>query len=188
MCSFFEKILECDWRVTYCPKCQSMCNECGKPISTLVTLESENVDSNNGTIMFSDCMNVGLVEVLYCDLPSSKYSKNLITVRCLECDQRQKYSGGGKNYHEFREISCLEKHFDFTKEEHIVKVLDIPMNNNVIKKCCRRCDDRDEDVNQKMIYNYSTLKTKNYTYCYTNYSYYSNDYLVADDFGEEFYE
>ncbi len=178
---FLAQTVECDYRNTYCPKCETTCDQCGKPVTPCYNTPIGNIEYNNGFIMFADCYKVGFCEVQSCYLPTEHFGKYLISIRCLECDQRTKWSGGGKSYYNFIERSELNQYFDFTEQEHRVKKLPPLIKSNIIKKCCKNCIDSDQDMCEKLIDNYRFITTcHNMTYnysdnCNDNYSDSCND-------------
>lgn len=168
---FVAQAVECDFRDTYCPKCQTTCDQCGKAVTPQLSCgpQRRSADYQNGTIMFADCIPIGICQVQGCDLPSAIHGKHLINVRCLECDQITRYCGGGQRYHNFMMRSRINDHFDLTKEEYGVKKLPPIVKPNLVKKCCKNCDDSDENMIDIMIRNYQDLPYQDMT------SYYMDD-------------
>lgn len=177
---FVAQAVECDFRDTYCPKCQTTCDQCGKAVIPSCGPQRRNSAYENGMIMFADCIPIGICQVQGCDLPSAIHGKHLINVRCLECDQTTRYCGGGQRYHNFMMRSRINDHFDVTKEEYGVKKLPPIVKPNLVKKCCKNCDDSDEDMIDIMIRNYEDLPYQDMT------SYYMNRYDGADFDNDEY--
>ena len=166
MGSAFAKFVECDYCNTYCPKCQTTCDQCGRPVTPFLQEPVERVQYKNGTIILADCYNIGFCKVDVCNLPSSTSGKYLINVRCFDCDYRTKISGGNLTYQHFKERSEINLHFDVTKEERMVKKLEPLVNPKFVKKCCRNCLDSHVDMNDKLIYCLENIKRNDVTSLY----------------------
>ena len=151
---FIAQTVECDFRNTYCPKCETTCDQCGRSVIPALEEPKNNFDYDNGLILFPDCYNVGICHNYSVNLPSDELSKHLITVICLKCDQNNKYHGGGRQYFNYTKRLDMGKNFDLTQKKHIVKKLDPLINKNIVKKCCKNCTDIDTDMSIKLRYKY----------------------------------
>jgi hypothetical protein len=178
---FVAQIVECDYRKTYCPKCETTCDQCGNPVKPIFNTP-KSFQYDEGLIMFADCYDVGFCSVDRYDIPCHIHAKYLISVVCLNCDQKNKYYGGTKPYHNFMEKAKLDKNFDLvTEEKETVKRVPKIITKNIIKKCCIKCTDAYEDNDDHIIENYKNLPIRNMTRYYKHEYDTDNDKYVHDN-------
>ena len=163
---FVAQVAECDFRETCCPKCETTCDQCDKVVSTPMTGGSPgfsvaaSFSSGHGSsAKLAWCTNHVV------DLPSSEFSKNLITVTCLECIQRNHWTNSA-SMDDFYERADAKNHFDLT--ECSSRVIRNPRfkRRDMVYKCCIKCTDDDPNIDCKLLKRYRGMKVLNMTYCH----------------------